>query len=402
MATWVLSVASIFSDAPLRSGNSSKRQQSDESTVVEGTSAEEDQDWNNDSDADWTIDSNCRPSLSGRNVCALVASDGQASLRRSNSETDLLVSEEEVNQTFACWKEDLVGITGLYGPVVDKLLLANVSDHGWDTEQYLSEVLITGFEECEQKTSELCWKMFARARFVLPCAAPRDVGIMCLVCRERVLGGAVGPCGYRLHGACIAERLRVQVLCGCSERYRFCVDCGEMPHEPVSCAQMMKPCKALEELHVELEDLPLDQYRARDELTLMQQWARDRADDRVTPPADLETMDLHMTATSQPTLSAAEPRRLRNDFEDFLDIRRPQFIRSAEIALAPQLLAREHSPFLSSTAQRTAPRRVEFAPCSAHTRPADCQSAPPDRSRHVHCASVASQDTAVPRKFAGS
>ena len=32
---------------------------------------------------------------------------GQASLRRSISETDLLVSEEEVNQTFACWKEGL-------------------------------------------------------------------------------------------------------------------------------------------------------------------------------------------------------------------------------------------------------------------------------------------------------
>ena len=63
-------------------------------------------------------------------MCALVASDGQASLRRSISETDLLVSEEEVKQTFACWKEDLVGITGLCGPVVDKLLLANVRDHG--------------------------------------------------------------------------------------------------------------------------------------------------------------------------------------------------------------------------------------------------------------------------------
>ena len=267
------------------------------------------QDWNDDSDANWTIDSEGRSSLSGRNVRALVASDGQASLRRSNSETDLLVSEEEVNQTFACWKEDLVGITGLYGPVVDKLPLANVSDHGWDTEQYLSEGLIAGFEECKRKTSESCQKMFARAR----------------VCRERVLGGALGPCGYRLHSARIAERLRVQALCGCSERYRFCVYRREMPHEPVSCAQMMKLCKALEELHVELKDLPFDQYRARNELPLMQQWARDGADDRVTLP--------DTTATSQPTLSAAEPRRLRNDFEDFYDIKRPQLIRSAEIAL---------------------------------------------------------------------
>ena len=71
-------------------------------------------------------------------------------------------------------------------------------------------------------------------------------------------------------------------LCGCSERHRFCVYCGELPHEPVPCAQMMELCKALEELHVELEELPLEQYRARDELPLMQQWARGRADDRVT------------------------------------------------------------------------------------------------------------------------
>ena len=107
-----------------------------------------------------------------------------------------------------------------------------------------------------------------------------------------------------------------------------------MRHEPVSCAQMMKLCKALEELHVELEDLPLEQYRARDELPLMQQWARDKADDPVTLPADLETMDLRTTVTSQPTLNAAEARRLRKDFEDFFDARRSQLIRSAEIAQA--------------------------------------------------------------------
>ena len=53
--------------------------------------------WKDDSDADWTVDSEGRSSLSGGSVCALVTSDGQASLRRSNSETDLLVSEEEVN-----------------------------------------------------------------------------------------------------------------------------------------------------------------------------------------------------------------------------------------------------------------------------------------------------------------
>ena len=140
MAAWVLSVASscffppvdcaarrviswLPMDAPLRSGNRPKPQhwKSDESTEVQETSAEEDRDWNDDSDADWTIDSEGRSSLSGRSVCALVAYDGQASLRRSISEIDLLISEEEVNQTFACWKEDLVGVTALCGPVVDKI-----------------------------------------------------------------------------------------------------------------------------------------------------------------------------------------------------------------------------------------------------------------------------------------
>ena len=54
--------------------------------------------------------------------------DRQAPSRCNISETDLSVSEEEVNQTFACWKEDLVGVTGLCDPVVNKLLLANVRD----------------------------------------------------------------------------------------------------------------------------------------------------------------------------------------------------------------------------------------------------------------------------------
>ena len=49
-------------DELLRSGNRPKPQhwKSDESTEVEGTSAGEDQDWNDDSDADWTIDSEGR------------------------------------------------------------------------------------------------------------------------------------------------------------------------------------------------------------------------------------------------------------------------------------------------------------------------------------------------------
>ena len=46
----------------------------------------------------------------------------------------------------------------------------------------------------------------------------------------------------------------------------------------------MELCGALEELHVELEELLLEQYRARDELPSMQQWPRGRADDRVTLP----------------------------------------------------------------------------------------------------------------------
>ena len=65
----------------------------------------------------------------------------------------------------------------------------------------------------------------------------------------------------------------------------------------------------------------------------MQQWARGRADDRVILSADLETIDVLTTATTPPTLSAAEPLRLQNDFEDFIGTRRPQLIRSAEIEL---------------------------------------------------------------------
>ena len=165
-------------DELLRSGNRPKPQhwKSDESTEVEGTSAEEDQDWNDDSDADWTIDSEGRSSLSGGSVCALVASDGQASLRRSISETDLLVSEEEANQTFVCRKEDL-GVTTV---------------------------------GTRNSISPSCWSQVSR--IALPCAAPCGVGDVRLVCRERVLGDAVGPCGYRLHSACLAEGIECMIF----------------------------------------------------------------------------------------------------------------------------------------------------------------------------------------------
>ena len=77
-------------DEPLRSGNRPKPQhwKSDGSTDDGVTSAEEDQDWNDDSDDGWTIDTEDYSSLSGGSACALVASDGQASLRRSISEID--------------------------------------------------------------------------------------------------------------------------------------------------------------------------------------------------------------------------------------------------------------------------------------------------------------------------
>ena len=168
-------------DELLGSGHRPKPQhwKSGESTEAKETTAEEDRDWNDDTDADWTIDSEDHSSLSGGRLCALVASDGRASLRRSISETDLSVSEEEVNQTFTCWKEDLVGVTGLFGPVVDELFLASVCDHCWNTEQYTFEVLVALFDESERKTSEAYRKVFARARLALLCAAPRW-------CRRRV------------------------------------------------------------------------------------------------------------------------------------------------------------------------------------------------------------------------
>ena len=68
----------------LCNGNRPKPQhwKSDEPTEAEETSAEEDRDWNDDNDADWTIDSEAHSSFSGGSVYTLVASDGQASLRR--------------------------------------------------------------------------------------------------------------------------------------------------------------------------------------------------------------------------------------------------------------------------------------------------------------------------------
>ena len=86
---------------------------------------------------------------------------------------------------------------------------------------------------------------------------------------------------------------------------------------------------------MELEGLLPEQHRAHDELSLMQQCARGRADDRVTLSADLETTDLLTTAIRPPTLTAAELWRLRNDVKDFFGTRRDQLIRSAEFALYP-------------------------------------------------------------------
>ena len=65
----------------------------------------------------------------------------------------------------------------------------------------------------------------------------------------------------------------------------------------------MELYKALEELHVEFKDLPLEQYRARDRLPLMQQWPRGRADDRVTlssrPGNDGPAHDSNTTANQR-------------------------------------------------------------------------------------------------------
>ena len=86
----------------------------------------------------------------------------------------------------------------------------------------------------------------------------------------------------------------------------------------------------------------------------MHQWAHGRDDDRVTLSAYLETMDVFTTAPPLTTLSAAEPRRLRNEFEDFYGTMRPQLIGSAEIALL--LLTSWDSPVVDTHAG-TRPRR---------------------------------------------
>ena len=88
-------------DELLRSGNRPKPQhwKSDESTEVEETSTEEGRDWNDDIEANRTIGSEGHSSLSAGSMCALVAYDGQAPLRRSISEIDLLISNDGAVQS---------------------------------------------------------------------------------------------------------------------------------------------------------------------------------------------------------------------------------------------------------------------------------------------------------------
>ena len=100
-----------------------------------------------------------------------------------------------------------------------------------------------GFEESKRKTSEAYVR---RAGLVLPCVALRGVDV-CLVFRERVLGDAVGPCGYRLHSACLADGFQQDLLVAPNVIDFACTEF----REPLSCAQMMELCKTLEELHVD-------------------------------------------------------------------------------------------------------------------------------------------------------
>ena len=133
-----------------------------------------------------------------------------------------------MNQIIACWKR-----TSFASLACAVQLWTNGF---WPTcvttvvtrEKCLSGVLVAGFEESERKSSE-AYRKFGHA---LHCLALHRV---------------VRPCGCRLHSACLAQELRVQVLCVCSESHRFCVYCGELPHEPVPCALLMELRKALEE-----------------------------------------------------------------------------------------------------------------------------------------------------------
>ena len=100
-------------------------------------------------------------------MCALVAFDGQTSMRRGISEMDLLISEEELACAF-----HLLCVTMV------------------ETRSSISEVLVAGFDESERKTSVVYQKVFARARLALPCAAPRDIRDVCLVFRELSRRGA--------------------------------------------------------------------------------------------------------------------------------------------------------------------------------------------------------------------
>ena len=74
-------------------------------------------------------------------------------------------------------------------------------------------------------------------------------------------------------------------------------------------------------------------YIPCNELLPIRRWARGRAEDHATLPADLEMRDLLTTTTSQSISSATESLRPQNEFEDVFDTERSQLIRIAEITL---------------------------------------------------------------------
>ena len=162
----------------LRSGNRPKPQQwkSDESTEVEETSAEDDHDWNDDSDADWTIDSEDHSSLSGESVYALVAS-WRTGVFQAQHLRDWLVGFWRRGDSNLRVVEGL----GRYYWFVRSQLWTNCF---WPTCTTMAGTRNSIFSRCwsqvwrslSGKTSDVCRKVFARARSVFLCATPRDVG----------------------------------------------------------------------------------------------------------------------------------------------------------------------------------------------------------------------------------
>eukprot|EP00930_Biecheleria_cincta_P096336 TRINITY_DN88203_c0_g1_i1.p1 TRINITY_DN88203_c0_g1~~TRINITY_DN88203_c0_g1_i1.p1 ORF type:complete len:863 (-),score=146.65 TRINITY_DN88203_c0_g1_i1:119-2707(-) len=152
---------------------------------------------------------------------------------RPASEPDLQLEEGDLEASIAQWKGDLAEVTAQPPEVLEELLLAHVREHGWDTAEYLSQVLL----ECAEGNSGRGAKhVMTAARLPLaPACAVDDT--VCVICREEASLDMpmveVSPlCGHRLHMGCLAAGVQLQ-RSGQAASLR-CPACAEKASAPLS------------------------------------------------------------------------------------------------------------------------------------------------------------------------